>query len=71
VRLTRLRVNKVPHLESDQQISLDPETVAAVAHRQRPSGGHRDLEEPAFGAAGEERGAEVDAAQAEVQRDLQ
>jgi hypothetical protein len=31
VRLTRLRVSKVPHLESDLQISLDHDTLAAVA----------------------------------------
>jgi SnoaL-like domain len=44
VRLTRLRANKVPHLESDQLISLDRDTLASVAHLQRPSQGHHEVE---------------------------
>lgn len=34
-RLTRLRLNTVPHLESDTQIGLDEDTLNSVEHLQR------------------------------------
>ncbi len=36
VRLTRIRVNDVPHQPPDQQPTLDPTTLSAVAYLQRP-----------------------------------